>query len=131
MTKRRRLLGLVAVVAVVGLTAHQGWRTLAPQHRINHHSFEQIQKGMTRAEVEAVLGVPPGSYSLGSAAALPNAPGDQPTRRLAVWQSDAADGRLCVLFDADWPEGLVAEKLFVEYAQPPSWWQRVRGRLGW
>src|SRR5262249_52328135 len=30
--------------------------------RINADSFEQIREGMTQAEVEAVLGAPPGDY---------------------------------------------------------------------
>jgi hypothetical protein len=62
MRKRRRMLGLAAVAAVAGLMAFAGWRALTPPHQINRASFEQIREGMTLAEVEGILGVPPGRY---------------------------------------------------------------------
>ncbi len=34
-----------------------------PAHRIDKAHFEMIQPGMTRAEVEAIFGVPPGEYN--------------------------------------------------------------------
>ena len=64
MTRRRRLLlvsGVLALIAVAGYMAL--WLT-APRFRISEESAKLIKKGMTQAEVEAVLGVPPGDYSV-------------------------------------------------------------------
>jgi hypothetical protein len=53
-----RLLLIAFVAAVVGF-----YPLLAPTtHRIDRERFELIQKGMTRAEVEALFAVPPGRY---------------------------------------------------------------------
>jgi hypothetical protein len=38
------------------------WLT-TPKHRISKQRIEQIEPGMTLAEVEAIFGVPPGDYS--------------------------------------------------------------------
>ena len=62
MTKRRRMLVLVGVAAVVGVTAFAGWRFLSYPPCFNRADYERIREGMTEAEVEAVLGVPPGNY---------------------------------------------------------------------
>jgi hypothetical protein len=35
---------------------------LTPKHRINEESFQRIKSGMTYAEVEAILGAPPGDH---------------------------------------------------------------------
>jgi hypothetical protein len=53
-----RLLLIAFVAAVVGL-----YPLLAPTaHRIDQERFELIQEGMTRADVEALFGAPPGRY---------------------------------------------------------------------
>jgi hypothetical protein len=59
--RRRKPLSVLAVglavVVVVGAFA------LWPgQSKITRESFDRIQKGMSRAEVEAILGGPPGDY---------------------------------------------------------------------
>jgi hypothetical protein len=61
---RRRLLiicsGLLVVVAVVILAA------LVPRSRppaVSRQQCEQLKEGMTRQEVEAVIGGPPGDYT--------------------------------------------------------------------
>jgi hypothetical protein len=49
---------LVLLAVVVGI-----FPLLAPTpHRIDHDHFALIQDGMTKAEVEAIFGVPPGEY---------------------------------------------------------------------
>jgi hypothetical protein len=56
----RKTLACVAVVLVLagGLVA-----LLGPRHcPVNRAAFERIEEGMTRAEVHAVLGGPPGDY---------------------------------------------------------------------
>ena len=60
MKNRKRWLALGLFVAVLGLIGYAGWRHfygLPPG--INRDGFEQIQVGMTRPEVEAILGEPP------------------------------------------------------------------------
>jgi len=53
---RLLLIALLAVVAGF-------YPLLAPTpHRIDREHFDLIQVGMTKAEVEAIFGVPPGSY---------------------------------------------------------------------
>jgi hypothetical protein len=56
------MLVLVGVAAVVGVTAFAGWRLLSYPPCFNRADYERIREGMTEAEVEAVLGVPPGNY---------------------------------------------------------------------
>jgi len=66
MTNRRRklVLALLAAFLMAGGAVWACRQALAPpSHRINPESFEQIQGGMTPAEVEAIIGVPPGDYS--------------------------------------------------------------------
>lgn len=64
MTKRtRRLLVLSALaLLVVGGSAFLRLRSLS-NSPINVENFNRIQEGMTQAEVEAILGGPPGSYT--------------------------------------------------------------------
>jgi hypothetical protein len=38
---------------------------VGPRHRINRETYLKIRLGMTQAEVETLLGVPPGDYGLG------------------------------------------------------------------
>jgi hypothetical protein len=53
-----RFLVLVLVAIVIGF-----YPLLAPtSHRIDPAHFELIQEGMSRADVEAIFGVPPGQY---------------------------------------------------------------------
>ena len=60
---RKRLLLLLAAVALGLLAGYLTlWRT-GPQHRITRESFARIQAGMTEQEVEAILGVPAGYYA--------------------------------------------------------------------
>jgi hypothetical protein len=54
---------LVAGVAVVLVLAGGLIALLGPRHcPVNRAAFERIEKGMTRAEVRAIMGVPPGDY---------------------------------------------------------------------
>src|SRR5262245_5172511 len=64
--RRRKVLVALVAVVVAGL-AYAGWLWLAwrPSHRlINRENFKRIEQGMTRKEVEAILG-PPGDYRTG------------------------------------------------------------------
>jgi hypothetical protein len=57
----RRLARLVLVVLIATVTGL--YPLVAPTpHRIDQAHFEMIQAGMTRTDVEAIFGVPPGQY---------------------------------------------------------------------
>jgi hypothetical protein len=63
MRKRKVLVALagLAVVAAAGVVL---WPRSQPSSRITRENFERIKEGMSRAEVETILG-PPGDYSSG------------------------------------------------------------------
>jgi hypothetical protein len=61
MGKRERLLVLALLAAAVALAAW--WWRVGPSARINREGYERLREGMTRADVEAALGVPPGDYA--------------------------------------------------------------------
>jgi hypothetical protein len=104
------------------------WLAPAP-HRINRAGFEQIREGLTQAEVEAILGVPPGDYSTVD---LRVAPADRyvfpPELRAQEWLSD--DGCVGIGFG---PDGTVAAKHFtpVSVATAHPRLNRSQRRLGW
>jgi hypothetical protein len=62
---RRRFLLLLGCLAAILLAVCLPCWLMAPGHRIGEAACGEIQSGMTRAQVEAVLGVPPGDYSGG------------------------------------------------------------------
>jgi hypothetical protein len=122
MTRRR--LFLFAALAALGVASTVAF--LWPRPRVTKESYERIKLGMTRPEVEALLGGPPGDYTSG-----PRRPTDdkfvQDVRedvreiwlrpggtmllpRHERWQGDAGD--LGVSFD---PAGRALEKYFLPY----------------
>ena len=60
MSRRVRLLSLVAVVAVSAVAVVL-WPT-PPSGRITFANYERIRDGMSEAEVNELLGGPPGEY---------------------------------------------------------------------
>jgi hypothetical protein len=58
--RRRTLLAALAGLAVV--VAAGAWLLWPRQDRITPENLDRIELGMTRAEVEAILGGPPGDY---------------------------------------------------------------------
>jgi outer membrane protein assembly factor BamE (lipoprotein component of BamABCDE complex) len=113
MRKHRRKLLVAVAVAITAAGVYTGYCLFWPRHRINRDSFAQIREGMTHAEVQAILGVPPGDYFSEDVHRLfENSRNDyvfvQPTGDggwCAVWWSDAA----CVAVRFQ-PDGTVAEK---------------------
>jgi len=63
MSKRRRLLLGLVLVAFAAIVGHLAFWQPAPRHRINDQSVKSIQKGMTLEKVESIFGGPPGDYS--------------------------------------------------------------------
>lgn len=59
---KRRWLGLLALTVLVAGTG-LAVVALMPSYRINEEGAARIIKGMSRADVEALLGVPAGDYS--------------------------------------------------------------------
>src|SRR5262245_24661650 len=58
---KRWLIGCGALL-LPGFTAFFAWQSFVPSIRINRQRFDQIQIGMTRQQVENIIGVPPGRY---------------------------------------------------------------------
>ena len=120
------LLGLlITIVAGRGML----W-ALRPWHRIStREMFECIKNGMTRKEVEEILGVPPGDYSPGGHVGFG---GGEAGHWLFDCHSSieswaAETGKIYVQFDE---RGTVVRKGFADAFERSNLWTRVRFRLG-
>jgi hypothetical protein len=126
---RKRLLILAALVlaalgAAWAVQFHQRSERLARGRLIDREHCDRIKKGMTQAEVEAVLGAPPGDY-----AARPGfvvgveREGDNQGPRSETWRADGA--QLRVVFDG---QGKVQGKVYIlaTVTREPSLAERVR-----
>jgi len=113
MMTRRGIL-LLALLAVFVLATVAGRRWLAPPpHQINRESYEQIRAGMTLAEVEALLGVPPGEYH-GSQTGIPHPiPTGDKGPDYQCWTSDAG---LILVWCEEAPHARVVTKKFCDVA---------------
>jgi hypothetical protein len=60
------------IFLVVGVLAVLFWLTKPNQIRISKEAYEKLQLGMTRQEVEKILGGPPGDYGPGKGEILDN-----------------------------------------------------------
>jgi hypothetical protein len=123
---------LVACLAVVLVLAGGLVAVLGPRHcPVNRAAFERIEKGMTQAEVRAILGGPPGEYHT------------RPSPKsldLTPWINDETDDWPCewwlgdrgyvrVVFE---PSGAVHQASFVEeVGEPVGLVELARWRLGW
>lgn len=120
-------LGLLAALLFLAGAGALLWLN-TPRHRISRESFEKIQVGMTRAEVEEILGVPPGDYGPGNTYALLNQSRGAtfPTGWSTVaWK--AGDMSVLVAYDL---EGRVAWKKLGR-ALRRNFLSRLRRWLGW
>ena len=117
--RRRLVIGAVLLSAILGIVTFV-YLTLPPP-RINPTQYDQIRERMTLAEVEGIIGGPPGFYP-------PNTPC---TRiRLLAGPEFGGDARLKqvywsgtryeigVLLDDD---GVVVAKQLTEIFSPPRW----------
>lgn len=131
MPRRRWLVwsAVTALLAVVGL-----YLGLPRSPRFTDEQFDRIQVGMTRAEVEAVLGCPPGCYAQEPVLAWIESPPDA-----LEWAADspgplAENGdqpalRVAVCFD---DRGKVEAKFRTRITYtPPTLLERLRRWAGW
>ena len=111
---------LLAVVAC-GLLATGAYCLTRPRLSINEETCAKIRPGMTRAEVEGLIGGPPGDYTtsprLRGGCAMAYEICD-------CWVSD--EGEIVVEFD----DGRVSQVRFGEVLGP-SFLERLRTWLGW
>jgi hypothetical protein len=126
--RKRLVVVVVVVVAVVTGLGLLGWPR---RHRINREGFERITEGMTRQEVEDILGRPPGDYTVRREGPfiLLHPPAGVNWSSQEHWISD--DGWMVVTFDPFDGAGPVVEKEFSpvdDWPQRP-WTARVRRAL--
>jgi hypothetical protein len=126
--RKRALAALIAVGLGVAGVAFWVWPDQT-DGGISRGGFERIQDGMTQAEVEAILGGPPGDYSAayvvyGGAMFVIAPHGHGPACREELWKEDGV--AVVVYFG---PDGTVADKMFACPA-PPTPLERLRGWLG-
>jgi hypothetical protein len=128
MRTRRWKIGLLAAAcAVLGVAAWLLVRPPSPSSRITPEASELIVPGMTAAEAEAVIGLPPGDYR--SDLASPRHYAEylpKPGVRVLEWEADACTIQVRV----DEGSGRVLSKIVGEPLRPPTIWQRLRTRLG-
>jgi hypothetical protein len=126
---RRRRLALFAAVgcALLGAAAWVLLRPAPPSSKITPAAAERVEPGMTQAEAEAAIGLPPGDYRSDPAgprhfaAFLP-----KPGVRVVEWEADRCNIQLKV----DETTGRVVGKIAGEPLAPPGFVERVRASLG-
>jgi hypothetical protein len=106
------------------LVAYLVLRPGMPKHNIDRAGYLEIDKGMTLAEVEAILGVPAGDYTTGPTTSFRNGwhgAGDK------EWASHK--GVISVWFD---PQGKIMDKDFsaVTPVTGLTWFERLQMWLG-
>lgn len=126
LTRRRRSWPLLSAIACIALAASAFWLA-HPRVSISQATCDKIKPGMTRAEVEALIGGPPGDYSTKSAlpAILELPPG---VSRFELWFDD--QGVIMVVFD----EGGKARHIFFSddlILLDQGFFERLRSWLGW
>jgi hypothetical protein len=128
--RRKWVLVLVLAVVAVLLSAVAGRELLARRTgpNVDKAHFNRIAKGMRPDEVEAILGKPPGPYTMRQAwVGSPPPPWWDTETEKEEWARD--DGLVRVWFDDN---GTVSEKWFAEPFGPPGscFWRRLLGKLG-
>jgi hypothetical protein len=118
--KRRRLIIGFALAAFVVIAAAAIWhRTHSPCLA----TFKKVQPGMTRAEVYATVGGPPGNYTGGKLVDIRPNPG------LEFWA--ARDSLMFVSFDAnDRATTVAAAPTMGHFSGGPSLFQRISTAIG-
>jgi outer membrane protein assembly factor BamE (lipoprotein component of BamABCDE complex) len=118
-------IGLLAAAAVaMALSATAFVYLSAKERRINRATASRITPGMTRLEVEALLGCPPGDYTTRGWEGYSNSHYNEPYWGKS-WVSDA--GEILVDFD---PEGKVRAAAFYDFIFQETRLERLRRAIG-
>jgi hypothetical protein len=125
MRKRWLLMAGVVLAAFVAVLAVRAY--LGPGRWIDREHYNRIWKGMTQAEIEALLGAPPGHYNRATTSYQSRdlTPEEPAQARRAYWVGD--DGYIRVTFDPQ--AGTVVAKQFMEPVPPSSVAEWVHGWL--
>jgi hypothetical protein len=110
MTKKRKLMLAVGVLAIVVVVVPLGLRVWPRRHGppfIDRAHCDRIEKGMTQEEVEAILGGPPGKYTNKNIVLLDLRSWRPAGERLETWTGD--EGVAEVTFDE---QGAVVSSAF-------------------
>jgi hypothetical protein len=119
---------VVAVGVLLGVPLGLFLWPRPPSARINAEAYERIEDGMTAAEVEAVIGLPPGDYRSDPAGPRHFAewiPGSGV--QVLEWEADHCNIQVKV----DQRSGRVVSKLMGEPIRPATLMERLRGWAGW
>jgi hypothetical protein len=122
--RRSVLLPASAVTLALGVACAYLGRPYPPGPGVRYANVERIELGMTRPEVEAIIGLP-AQHQVGgdSGQFTPNAPADYHTA--LMWSDAECD--IWVFLDRD---GRVISREGVG-GRPPSWLDRLQQRLGY
>jgi hypothetical protein len=126
---RRRfwVLGLLLTVLALGASIPWFFQTsrLDP---IQYQNYDQLRPGMTRAEVEQVLGGRPGRYCTGPVKPfkprITNTASYPPAEEFCEWEGDC--DRICLGFDKD---GRLCA-MHGEWRERPSMWESIKLQFG-
>ncbi|MBO0699417.1 MAG: outer membrane protein assembly factor BamE [Zavarzinella sp.] len=113
----RMVVGGLAAVAVTVVVVTAMWPASAEERT------RRIKPGMTRAQVEEILGAPPGNYGTDRWTYA-----DTGHWELNTFEWEWDEGDVVVEFNS---AGLVREAVFEPNPNPPSVWDRWRSRLPW
>ena len=127
MRGRRWLLaiGVLLVLIAVTLTA---WR-MSGGPRINRASYDQIEPGMNQAEVEAIIGVPMGSYDSPGPYTVTEFQFEAGRRATTVFIPHWAGPTHMIRVYFDTTDNRVVGKELAEPVQRP-WWRQVAQWVG-
>jgi len=135
MTKPRRslVLGLPFLLAIGAFMSY----LIRPGAHIDRAHYEQIKPGMTLAEVEAIIGAPPGkhggydlnayfwSWELTPDGGIKFYPGFNARDRMAVW----AGRKVAIAVNLDTRDRVVDAVLGDTFTEL-SWWEQLLASLG-
>jgi hypothetical protein len=130
--RKRRAACLVGTGATLVGLAVLSWWAQGPAHRITYDSAAQFRPGMEFAELQALLGAPPGEYTTAPhARAVRDQWQGQPFPREGyerlTWLSD----EVYVMCHVRRADGDVQDLAYAYVGPTPiPWWQSLKRRLG-
>jgi hypothetical protein len=122
MRRRWFIVGGVVLLAVVTVVGQVIPRPRRPQ--VSREDFSRIEKGMSREEVEAIIGGPPGDYT--TRYYFPPPLGSHYIR----WQTWVGDGGMILVRFDEMGRVYGTEHFEVYLLDKPSFYERVRVWLG-